>query len=212
MTKWRYSISITSKRAAALLAPASIGEIASRIAGEMEVLCCHFENCGDNADFGRVVYCFRVSCDIFDVFFNSPYGYRGAYFQSPGRGIDANAAFIATIAPNLVKNSKGEAPSDDLAWVLESLAAPSAKVWIAESGLHLCPKCEGEWGHPDNAEPDIINGRWECGDLGYKNNGRKAPRLTKIRVFGGFLDLRQNEFIPSRKRHRAEDIDRWGWT
>jgi hypothetical protein len=145
MTEWRYSNSVASKRAATLLAPVSIGEIASRIAGEMEMLCCHFENCGDNADFGRVVYCFRVSGDLFDVFFNSRYGYRGAYFQSPGQGIDANAAFIAAVAPNLMKNNKGEGLEDDLEWVRESLAASSAKVWIAENGLHLCPKVRRSW-------------------------------------------------------------------
>lgn len=212
MIEWRYSTSVSSDRASALLAPSSIGEIANRIAGAMNVLCCHFENCGDNADFGRVVYCIRVSEDLFDVFFNSPYGYRGAYFQSLGRGIDANAAFIAAIAPKFMGSYEGDTLQDDIAWVRESLAAPSAKAWIAENGLHLCPKCEGELGHPTDAEPEIINGRWECGDLGHKNNGRKAPRLSKIRVFGGFLDFRRNEFIPWRKRHRAEEIHRWGWT
>jgi len=212
MTEWRYSGSVPNERASALLAPSSIGEIANRIAGAMEILCCHFHNCDDNADFGRAVYCIRVSEDLFDAFFNSPYGYRGAYFRSPGCGVDANAAFIATLTPSLFKGFGDNSPQDDVAWVRESLAAPSAKARAAENGLHLCSKCEAEIRNPTSAEPEIMNGRWECGDLGHRNNGRKAPRLTKIRVFGGFLDLRRNELVPWRKLHRSEDIHRWGWT
>jgi hypothetical protein len=34
---------------------------------------------------------------------------------------------------------------------------------------------------------------------------------SKIKVFGAFIDARNNEFVPSRKRHRAWDIHRSGW-
>jgi hypothetical protein len=212
MTEWRYSTTIPSKRIETLLEPSSIEEIANRISEEMEILCCHFDNCKDHATFGRVVYCIRVTEDLFDLFFNSPHGYRGAYFRSPGDGMNANAIFIDTLTPKLLAKYNSADPTDDLTWVRESLGAVSAKAWLAENGLHLCPKCEGEWGHQSDSAPEIINGRWECGDSGAKRNGRKAPCLTKIRIFGAFLDGSHNEFIPWRKRHRANDIHCWGWS
>ena len=63
-------------------------------------------------------------------------------------------------------------------------------------GPSYCEHCEGEWGPPGDTLPDIINGVWDLGDSGLQCNGRKAPRLDKLRVFGAFLDDRLNEFIP----------------
>jgi len=212
MTEWRFGSSVAKARASALLAPTTIGSIANGIASEMEVVCCHFQTCDDHTDFGRVVYCLRVPEDLFDRFFNSPHGYRGAYFRSPGEGTDANSTFIKTLTPQLLETSTPGASDSDLTWVRESLLSGSAKVWLPEHGLGLCSKCDGEWGRPSDPEAEILNGRWELGESGAQCFGRKAPRLTKIRIFGAFLDDRLNEFIPCRKRHRAEDIHMWGWS
>ncbi len=212
MIEWGYSTVLPRERVSALLAPATIGTIANRIAAEMEIACCHFQTCDDHSNFGRVVYCICVPEDLFDLFFNSPHGYRGAYFRSPGEGVDANATFIGALAPKLLAMSVAGASGEELTRIRESLLSHSAKAWLAENGLGLCPKCEGEWAHPSNTLPEIINGRWENGESGPQCNGRKAPRFTKIRVFGAFLDDRNNEFIPSRKRHRARDIHLWGWS
>lgn len=212
MTEWSYSASFPRERASELLAPSTVGAIANRIAAEMEIACCHFQICDDHSEFGRVVYCVRVSEDLFDVFFNSPHGYRGEYFRSPGAGVDANAAFIGALVPQLVAVSERGAAAEEQSRFRESLSSPSAKLWLAENGLGLCAKCEGEWGPPADTRAEIINGRWENGESGPQCHGRKAPRLTKIRVFGAFLDDRKNEFIPTRKRQRAKEIHLWGWS
>lgn len=212
MREWSFGASVTKSRASVLLAPSTIGSIANRIASEMEVVCCHFQTCDDHTDFGRVVYCLLVSEDLFDLFFNSPHGYRGAYFRSPGEGIDANSTLIKTLVPKLLDTSAPAASDSDLSWVRESLLSSSAKAWLAEHSLGLCSNCDGEWGSSHELEPDILNGRWELGESGPQRYGRKAPRLTKIRVFGAFLDDRLNEFTPCRKRHRAQDIHLWGWS
>lgn len=212
MIEWGYSTAFPKERAAALLAPSTIGTIANRIAAEMEIACCHFQTCHDHSDFGRVAYCIRVSENLFDLFFNSPHGYRGAYYRSPGEGVDANTSFISTVAPKLLAMSAAGASEEELTRIHESLLSVSAKAWLAENGLDLCPECEGEWGNPRDSCADIINGRWEHGESGLQCSGRNAPRLTKIRVFGAFLDDRNNEFIPCRKRHRAQDIHLFGWS
>ncbi len=159
-----------------------------------------------------MAYCVQVSEDLFDLFFNSPHGYRGAYFRSPGEGVDANSTLIGALAPKLLAMSAAGASEEELTRVRESLSSSSAKAWLAEKGLGICPKCEGEWGPHTDTVPEILNGRWELGQAGPQCDGRKAPRFTKIRVFGGFLDDRNNEFVPCRKRHRAKDIHLWGWS
>lgn len=212
MIEWKYSTSVSNNRVSALLVPSTIGAIASRIAAEMEIACCHFQQCDDHADFSRVVYCARVSEDLFDLFYNSPHGYRGAYFRSPGEGVDANATIIGALAPKLLEVSADGASQDELTRIRESLLSNSAKTWLAENGAGLCSNCEGEWSPPQDTLPEIFNSRWEHGESGPQCNGRKAPRLNKIRVFGAFLDDRLNEFVPCRKRHRARDIHMWGWS
>jgi hypothetical protein len=212
MIEWDYSANLPRDRVSALLAPSTIATIANRIVAEMEIACCHFQSCDDHANFGRVAYCVQVSEDLFDLFFNSPHGYRGAYFRSPGEGVDANSIFIGALAPRLLAMSAAGASQEELARVRESLSSSSAKAWLAEKGLGICPKCEGEWGPHTDTVPEILNGRWELGQSGPQCNGRKAPRFTQIRVFGAFLDDRKNEFVPCRKRHRAKDIHFWGWS
>lgn len=212
MTIWSFAPGFPEKRASTLLAPASIGSIADRIAEEMEVLCCHFDLCRDHSDFRRVIYCLRVTEDLFDLFFNSAYGYRAAYFRSPYEGMAANRTLINAVAPKLLSMSEHGASSAEFDWIRESLMSHSSKVWLAENGSELCPKCEGEWSPSTDETPEILNGRWEIGELELGRYGRRAPVLTKIRIFGAFLDDRNNEFIPWRKRHRARDIHLCGWS
>jgi hypothetical protein len=208
MMEWEYSAVVPPDRVSRLLAPSTIGTIANLVASQMEVACCHFQPCDDHSDFGRVAYCIRVSNELFDLFFNSPHGYRGAYFRSPGAGIDANRILIDTLTPKLLEVTGDGATPEEADRLRESLLSGSAKAWLAEHGKHICPKCEGEFGNGTGSS-EILNGRWERGDSG---NGRYAPRLTKIRVFGAFLDDRKNEFIPAPKRHRATEIHRCGWS
>jgi hypothetical protein len=208
MAEWRYSPAFSPCRASALLAPTTVRAIGERIAEAMEIVCCHYQVCDDNTDFGRVIYCLRVSEDLFDLFFNSPHGYRGAYSRSPTEGIEANRTVMEVIAPRLISASEHGALQEEKDWLRESFMSYSAKVWLAENSLGLCPHCEGEWGRPADDAPEILNGRWDKARPSY---GRKAPRLTKIRVFGAFFDDRRNEFIPSQKRKRPWDIHSCGW-
>lgn len=212
MITWKYSDAIPKKRVDDMLTHITTDALAENIAENMQFLCCHYQVCGDNPDFGRVAYSVGVSEDLFDLFYNSPYGYRGAFYRSTGEGIDANAIFVGKLAPKLMSHSEVGATQNEKKFIRESLTSPSAKMWLAENGLGVCPNCEGEWGNPKDSLPEILNGRWEIGDEGSSRKGRKVPRLSKIRVFGAFLDDRYNEFVPKRKRHRAKQIHQWGWS
>ena len=107
--------------------------------------------------------------------------------------------------------------SDKVPKARESLKSVSAKVWLAEYSNEPCNKCDGckgEWGSTQyhNEVADIINERWELDDCANSKYGRKAPVLTKLRVFGGFLNANHDEFIPSLKRFRAKEIYDYGWS
>jgi hypothetical protein len=212
MASWTYAPSISRERAEFLLAPRSFEQIVKRIAFEMQHLCCHSQTCDENNAFVRIVYCLRISVDTFDLFYNSPNGYRGAYFRSPFEGLIANANLLRGLFPRIAALSERRASADDQAFVCESLSSTTAKVWLAEHGMGICEACEGEWGNPSDDAAEILNGRWDVEDSAFARRGRKAPRLTKVRVFGAFLDSRHNELVPNRKRYRANQIHQWGWS
>jgi hypothetical protein len=71
--------------------------------------------------------------------------------------------------------------------------------------------CAGEF-PPASDDGEIVNGRWELGASVQSRDGRRAPYLTKIKVMGAFLNDGCDEFIPTRKRRRHQDIHEWGWS
>jgi hypothetical protein len=121
-----------------------------------------------------------------------------------------NAALLESLRPNLV----AAGPLSDQPRIDPdgSLRCVSAKAWLAEVSKGICGACSGEWSPPQDDAPEIVNGRWEICDHVYAKYGRKAPYLTKVRVFGGFVDPAGHELIPADKRSRAEDIYRRGWS
>jgi len=230
MSLWHFSSAIGDERKEALLQTTTFTAIVETIAQDMKVLCCHRQDCDDLARFSRVVLCcHRQDCDdlarfsrvifnlclpkpTFDLFFNSEHGYRGAYFDSPHIGLAANEACIRRLTPLLLNWAAEHEPSLDQAFAQESLASPTAKVWLTESESHLCGRCVGEWGNPTNETTELSNGRWELANTPSGRRGRKAPFLSKLRVFGAFLNERYDEFTPARKRHRAKELNEGGWS
>jgi len=215
---WQYFLGDeASARVPKLMSDSTFHAVATAIASEMEVLCCH--RCAiSGAEFQRPVYTVRVTRDMFDQFFNSSYGYRGAYFTSPGAGIDANRLLLSLVSPRLLEHESSAACEIPIELMRESLASSSAKAWLAEHGKEIGPRCkgcEGEWSSgpaSESARAEIANGRWEHAGGQKAEWGRKAPFLTKLRFMGAFLDSRLNEFIPWDKRFRALDIHRLGWS
>lgn len=212
MSSWRYAKSVEKERSQALLAAPSFSDLSDQVAKKMKILCGHCDPCQINADFHRVVFCIKISPELFDLFFNSPNGYRGAYFESPYRGLEANAEFIGRLEADLLDWAGKRDLNIDTDFATESLRTPSAKVWLAECGNQLCGECKGEFNSPQDDHPEICNGLWEGASGPNGGWGRKAPKLTRLRIFGAFLNERHDEFIDERKRHRAKEIHECGWS
>lgn len=163
-------------------------------------------------------YCLKVSEPIFDLFFNSKHGYRAWYYRSPHVGLNKNALFITSLLPSLLASDQTkEAEKKDFSTkkAAESLKSCSAKAWLAEIEKEIdkkCTGCIGEWGYPQDDTAEIFNDRWDKTNHPKAKCGRKAPYLTKIRIFGAFLNEQYDEFIPAQKRYRAEEIHEFGWS
>jgi hypothetical protein len=208
--KWEYSDAVSEDRQRVLLRPPSFQAITSSIAETMRVLCRHLDACDEADGYERVVYCITVDEEVFDLFFNSPNGYRAWYFRSPTQGMAINARLLETLAPPLL--ALRFADSIDARTVRASLRAPSRKAWLAEVGTGFCQRCAGEWHTAQDDLAEIVNDRWELSTVPDARNGRKAPLLTMIRVAGGFVNPASEEYVPKRKRNRAQDIHEIGWS
>ena len=209
LPEWSYSHAVCLPRRQALMSPPSFEEIAESIKRTMRVQCSHLDPCADKAGYQRTVYCVVVEKPLFDLFFNSKNGYRAWYFRSCEEGTRTNELFLKSLAPALIKSQSNDQAGAQ--WIYRSLNAVSAKAWLAEIAMEICPKCEGEWRAPHDNQAEVLNDRWEH-STSHAGWGSKAPFLEKIRIFGAFVNEADGEYIPPRKRNRAGDIHKHGWS
>ena len=208
---WRYVGSADSARIAALANALANSELPSALRLGLTLNCFHREPRGDDATDERAVFCGTVDAQLFDWFFNARTGYRGAFYEAQDIGIRANRNLIDHLAAFLVGWISETQPGVDCDWIHSSLSKPSAKAWLAEYP-GLCASCAGEWSSTYVSELQIANGRWETSSNVHASWGRQAPRLSKVRILGGFIDGRGNEWLASHKVGRAEHIWEHGWS
>ena len=212
---WRFVLNTTANERTPILdTPRTFAEVSNLVASQLRVLCCHRSQVS-GTEFRRPVYTVEVARWLFDVLFNSQYGYRAAYFRSPGLGLDANAHLMRTVAPVLIADLHSADCGLPTDMMKESLATPSAKVWLAEHGKEIerkCAGCKGEWSIGSSDGSEIRNGRWEITAGQRAEWGRQAPYLTKLRFMGAFVDDRFAEYVPYDKRFRSNDISHFGWS
>lgn len=209
-TTWCYIGRSDATRLAALTSVVPFGDIADRVKREMNIGCCHVQDCGDRPGFARVIYCAEIGQRLFDLVFNSASGYRGQYFESPENGVAANRQLLHAVTEKLRLWSSEHCEDADPALIRCSLSASSTKAWVAESTLELCAYCSGEWSNSQKSELEIANGRWELENHTYASWGRQAPEFRKLRIFGGFVNNATEEYVAPHKVHRAIDIWKWG--
>jgi hypothetical protein len=183
-----------------------------RLKEDMIVVCFHREPRTADTSYSRAVFCGVVGPDLFDWFFNARTGYRGAFFDSPEAGVHANRMPINELSPSLVNWAIANHTDTERDWLVESLGQSTAKTWLAEEPLGLCAKCAGEWSASYVSELEIQNSRWECASDVHSAWGRQAPRLPKIRFFGGFINDQYQEWVAGHKAERANQIWEHGWT
>jgi hypothetical protein len=215
--RWNFRHSENGERLERLEQSSSFESIVEGIRDHMTILCCHQDSIQGTL-FKRVVYCVKVSGDLFDLFFNSRSGYRAWYYRSPFEGLRANSLAIGLLCPIMVMANQTQESNPGTDFIRESLTSPSSKIWLAECGREICLTCHGcrgEWSagaSVNHNEIEILNNRWELSSDLKARWGRRAPYLTKLKVFGAFIDNSKNEFIPSIKRFRAHEISEFGWS
>lgn len=209
--RWQYSGTADPQRLTALTTGLPLRELIAQLKGESSFLCFHTEPKDGDPSYRRAVFCFVLTKTLFDLFFNAQTGYRGAYFDSPDSGLRVNRSIIDELSPILLQWGTTQAPGERRAWIAESLSLSSAKIWLAEDP-GLCSKCRGEWSQSYKSPLTIVNGRWEIAEHTHAEWGRQAPELTKLRVFGGFVNTEHQEWVASHKTIRGLHIWKHGWS
>jgi hypothetical protein len=126
--------------------------------------------------------------------------------------VAANRRLIDALSPVLIEWAVARDPSIERAWLIESLSLSTAKAWLAEDTVALCQFCAGGWSASYAAAFQILNDRWEHSAHAHAVWGRQAPELSKVRVFGDFVNRAHAERVADHKRDRARQIWEHGWT
>jgi hypothetical protein len=165
----------------------------------------------------RPEFLIEVSNEIFDIFFNSPVGYRAQYAKAPKVGISQNAYLIESLTDRLTAYAKTNTnPNMTLPEVRACLKFPSAKIWIKEEDENAL--------HEDDLVVEIDFPRWvekakaayySADDDEQRNKairGVLAPTGKFLEVKGGWLDSSGQERINPFKAARAADIWQYGFS
>lgn len=159
---------------------------------------------------------FDISCQTFDVFFNSPYGYRGQYLFDPVEGTKKNCQLIAALSDKLLARTSEAA--ECLAQMRCSLASEHAKVWIEEEQHNpRTPELVVEIRVPEwEAAATAAHKRMRAGDstLTAKEVDRiygvRAPVGRTLKVMGAWIGTDGALGAVPSKLRRAEEIRAYG--
>jgi hypothetical protein len=211
MTPWRYAGTAAAERRDRLASPKPYSELLAALK-TTRLACFHKEPRQRDASYTRADFCLDIGSELFDAFFNASTGYRGAYFVAPERGLAANRQLIAELSPVLIESAIRREPRVDRALLIESLSLPSAKAWLGEDTVALCSSCAGGWSSSYVSDLSVVNDRWERSVHTHAVWGRQAPELTKVRIFGGFVNDEHQKWVADHKLERAQHIFEHGWT
>ncbi len=170
----------------------------------------------------RPEFQFHVEPKTFDLFYNSPWGYRGQYCLGADVGLEKNRYLLDSILDRLITHARSN-PTEKLSimGIENSLRMNSAKIWIGENG-QIDPKdsalreellCsvwlrnarEARAALDENKEPDPQE----------KSNaitGVRAPEGKLLEIKGAWISQDGEEHIDDYKRYRAEHIRDYGFS
>src|SRR5439155_11761520 len=110
---------------------------------------------------------------------NASYGYRAAFYQSPGTGMDANRLFLKAITPRLLADHSNASIHIDSKLIAESLTnsiGESLARRVGKGALPRLPDLPGRVEHrqlrPSRAGGDS---KWAVGDR-KQRQGRVGPK------------------------------------
>ena len=172
----------------------------------MEIVCCHTRDCCDKPGYKRTIYCVEVAPQLFDVIFNSQSGYRGAYFQSPERGLSANGLVLSTVTPRLVAWTRDRCIHQGPAFAEKSLSAASANYGSRKSHFHSVIGARANGPLQCEQMSRSLMGDGSAIFTHSRNGVARRHGARKVRFIGGFLNDAHDEYVAPHKKSRATDI------
>jgi hypothetical protein len=169
----------------------------------------------------RPSFSLHVSGSTFDRFYNSPFGYRGQFWQSAELGIRQNRFLLDGLLGALVR-AIDESNDRELigrrASIVSSLQHPAAKVWIASEpqALDFVVEIAAErWvAAAANAWERYESGALLANDVIDRIAGVRAPEATVLEVKGAWIN-RDGEPVGASSgkdpRDRAQQIYDYGF-
>ena len=169
----------------------------------------------------RPVFTLDVSAETFDLFFNSPFGYRAQYYADPDDGQKQNNRLITKLVDSLIEYSMSKSTKESLTeeQIRRSLCCCSAKIWISEDEFEFNLEIREQiivltWReYAKQAKEAFTNNRYpEPREMEKAIWGIRAPTGTTLDVKGAFIDPDDNEVVPRSKTDRRFEIQRYGFT
>jgi len=205
LQSWKFTDTVTASRRSALLAHGSFGELINLVGLDAKVLQSRSKPGGAPGltDCFQPVFTLELP-HTGDALFNGPFGYRAQYWISPTQGLAANCLLLQSLTPRLLEAlDLNSDPYLERIDIRTSLAAASAKIWIADEDRVLDGNSDldvDRWVR--EARKGVQLAKW----------GISAPLVTRFEVKGALLDHAGNEVVPARKIRRHFDIHRFGYS
>jgi len=216
MLSWSFE-GLSPTRAANLLDPFTFSELATRLGREARRLSFKVER-GNHEAKGcwRPEFRVEVSDHAFDLFFNSPHGYRGQFLSSIAEGDVANALSLKALGRVLLQGLNEASSTIDQ--IAASLASEFAKVWIDErSHAPSDPILIVEVKVPTwEVAARAVRERLDAHDSTLTPKevdrifGVRAPCGTVLKVMGAWVRSDGSFFVVPSKQGRGEDIRSFG--
>jgi hypothetical protein len=216
MQTWGFD-GISATRVASLLHPFEFSDLAARL--RMEARRLSFKRTlGSHEAKGRwrPEFSVEISSDAFDLFFNSPDGYRGQFLRSVAEGQAANALALEVLSEPILQGLSE--PSSSLKQIATSLMSDFAKIWIDEHAhAPSDPVLIVEVKVPTwEAAARAVRARLDAHDSTLTSKeidrifGVRAPTGTVLKIMGAWVSQDGSLFLVPSKHRRGEDIRDFG--
>jgi hypothetical protein len=200
MPLWSFTAAVPAERQRMLLECDSFDtiELSINLVAKVESFIWEPASARELAGCSRASYKLTVVPELYDLFFNSPVGYRAQYAASVNGGETANHRFIETLTNKLLAASFQACSESRLR---TSLQARQAKVWIHEKEVES---------HLGGDEEEIFFPQWRgrC----ETDVGLRAPVGTELVIHGGWLDSSGIEKLNPFKLLRSKQIHECGFS
>lgn len=224
--KWEFSEALISKeRRDYLYAEIAFAQVVEAIWDEMAIT--NFHVCrADNLHLKgckRPVFRFEVKPRTFDLFYNSPWGYRGQYCLSVENGSAQNRFLLDSIMEKLIRHAQSNARQS-------SLSVEAIRISLQKKSAKVCIYEKGQINTKDyTLREEILNSVWVINArearaaLNAKRNpepkekmnailGVRAPEGRIVDVKGAWINKEGREQIDEYKKHRSDHIRDYGFS